>query len=187
MKYIRRFRMEVRCDAVSGTSELPDGYRWVRWTPELARRHARVKFLSFRSEIDTRLFSCFETYRGCLKLMNDICRQSSFFPDSTWLIAKQSFVDLSTLDCGTIQGMRVAEKLGAIQNVGIIRDARGLGLGRALVVKAIEGFRETGAQRVYLEVTADNRPAVALYESLGFRVTRTMFKAARRFSAPVRV
>jgi len=40
------------------------------------------------------------------------------------------------------------------------------------------GFREKGIARVYLEVTAQNVGAVRLYQRLGFRRTRTVYKAA---------
>jgi ribosomal protein S18 acetylase RimI-like enzyme len=46
--------------------------------------------------------------------------------------------------------------------------ARGAGLGRALVEAAFERARERGCARIDLDVDELNRPAVALYESLGF-------------------
>lgn len=53
-----------------------------------------------------------------------------------------------------------------------VRDgARGHGLGRALVVKAMERARERGCGRIELDTTEDNRVAISLYESLGFSVT----------------
>jgi ribosomal protein S18 acetylase RimI-like enzyme len=45
-----------------------------------------------------------------------------------------------------------------------------------LVLQSLHGFRQSGMQRVTLEVTADNRPAVALYRSIGFRLTRTLYR-----------
>ena len=43
--------------------------------------------------------------------------------------------------------------------------------------RTLHGFRAAGLRRVYLEVTAENTPAVELYRSVGFRVIRTMYKA----------
>ena len=48
------------------------------------------------------------------------------------------------------------------------KDARGRGLGRALVVALLERLRGQGARRVSLEVRSRNAPAIALYRSLGF-------------------
>ena len=58
----------------------------------------------------------------------------------------------------------------------VVPEHRGQGLGRALMLQSLHGFRKAGMQRVSLEVTADNRPAVALYRSLGFRLTRTLYR-----------
>jgi ribosomal protein S18 acetylase RimI-like enzyme len=49
-------------------------------------------------------------------------------------------------------------------------------LGRALVLRSLAGFREYGAKRVYLEVTAPNLAAVELYRRLGFQHIRTMYR-----------
>jgi ribosomal protein S18 acetylase RimI-like enzyme len=46
--------------------------------------------------------------------------------------------------------------------------ARRSGLGRALVLAAVERARTHGALRIELDTNADNHDAIALYESLGF-------------------
>jgi ribosomal protein S18 acetylase RimI-like enzyme len=78
---------------------------------------------------------------------------------------------------GTIKGVVDVSSLGSIQNVGVIPAERGQGLGRALVCQALRGFRETGVSRVYLEVTAENDPAVRLYRALGFSKARTLYRS----------
>ena len=47
--------------------------------------------------------------------------------------------------------------------------SQGLGLGRRLLRHAIEAAREDGATRLYLETNHVLTPAIALYESVGFR------------------
>ena len=116
-------------------------------------------------------------YYGCVRLMHEISRQETFLAPATWLISWQSDGN-SFQDCGTIQGLALTEQLGSIQNIGIVPEHRGLGLGRALVEKSLEGFRMAGIRRVVLEVTASNQLAVELYRSLGFRTTRTMYRVA---------
>ena len=54
---------------------------------------------------------------------------------------------------------------------------RGMGLGRALVRQALDGFYQAGLRRAYLEVTAENAAAVRLYRSVGFRRAKTLYKA----------
>jgi hypothetical protein len=67
--------------------------------------------------------------------------------------------------------------IGAIQNLGVIPTYRGLGLGRALIRQALEGFYQAGLRRAYLEVTADNASAIRLYREVGFRRAKTLYKA----------
>ena len=46
--------------------------------------------------------------------------------------------------------------------------ARRQGLGRSLVARFIDRARQEGADRAFLEVAADNAPALALYAAAGF-------------------
>ncbi len=178
MHYFRRYRMEIDLrEARLAPAVLPEGYQWLDWDSTLLQRHAYVKYCSFRSEIDANVFQCLGNYDGCLDLMQKISSQRTFVPAATWLISTEYNSPDGIVDCGTIQGMAPSRRLGAVQNVGIVETHRNLGLGRALVLKSLEGFRQSGVKRVYLEVTADNFPAVGLYHSIGFRLMRTMFKA----------
>ena len=47
-------------------------------------------------------------------------------------------------------------------------DRRGQGLGRRVVTEAMTAARLNGARRAWLQVAADNAPAVTLYRSMGF-------------------
>jgi len=170
--YYRRFRMEIDLrNTQLADPSLPDGFRFLPWDPDHLDRHAEVKVQSFRDEIDSQVFPCLGELSGCRDLMREISNQHGFRAQTTWLIAGPSS------DAGTIQGLAHSQTLGAIQNVGVVPECRSQGLGRSLVLKSLAGFRAAGLQRVYLEVTAENQPAVALYDSVGFRLVRTRYKA----------
>ena len=172
--YYRRFRMEIDLGNVDlPEPALPDGFDCLPWDPGDLERHAEVKLQSFCEEIDSRVFPCLGDFTGCRKLMQEITKQRSFRPETTWLIVGPDG------DAGPIHGLAHSRSLGAIQNVGVVPGCRGLGLGRSLVLKSLAGFRDVGLDRVYLEVTAENVPAVSLYDSLGFRLVRTMYKAVK--------
>ncbi len=65
---------------------------------------------------------------------------------------------------------------GGIQNIGVIPDHRGIGLGTALISASLRSFQRLGLRRARLEVTAVNGRAVRLYRRLGFRTIRTLYK-----------
>lgn len=58
-----------------------------------------------------------------------------------------------------------------ISRVAIAPEQRRRGLGRALLAHAIECQRALGLRRFRVDVSADNTPAIGLYDSLGLRVT----------------
>ncbi len=64
--------------------------------------------------------------------------------------------------------------IGEIFVVGVDPDAQGIGLGRHLVVAGLDDLaRRRGCTTGALYVAADNPAAIALYDSLGFRIART--------------
>lgn len=173
LTYFKRFRMEMDLTRAAGQApELPVGYVWLGWQPALLESHAQVKYESFRGELDASVFPCLSELQGCVRLMREIVAKDGFCPGATWLIAHQGETEQF---CGTIQGV-IDRDGGTVQNLGVVPMHRGLGLGRALLTKAIEGFRRCGALRGRLEVTSQNTAAMNLYRSAGFRKARTVYK-----------
>ncbi len=182
--YFKRFRMEVDATLPRPAAALPPGYRFVPWNEAVLDIHARTKFRSFRDEIDALVFPCLGNLEGCRRLMREIRNKSGFLPNATWLVAHGSAPE-SLQWCGTIQGIAERGGLGMIQNIGIVPGHRGLQLGTCLIEQALAGFRMHGIGRVSLEVTADNTGAVRLYQRLGFRRTRTVYKVVDEAAAGV--
>lgn len=179
--YYKRFRMEIDLSRFPvAEAVLPDGYEWVAWEPALLERHALAKFEAFRAEIDSEVFPCLGDQSGCRSLMSEIVQRVTFVPGATWLVSCPA---AGGEDCGTIQGLVQPGQWGAVQNIGVAPEHRGLGLGRALVLKSLAGFQAAGVSRVYLEVTARNLAAVQLYRSVGFRPARMTYKAVERPTA----
>lgn len=65
-------------------------------------------------------------------------------------------------------GLSVVAPEMEILNVAVDPLWRGRGVGRELVRRALELGRELGAKTCFLEVAADNNPALNLYRSQGF-------------------
>jgi mycothiol synthase len=62
---------------------------------------------------------------------------------------------------------------GEISMLGTSREARGIGLGRALLRWGVRWLEAEGAARVTLVVDGENESALALYRQEGFEVVRT--------------
>ena len=180
--YFKRFRMEADLALGVGSQPLPPGYRFVPWNEPLGDVHARTKFRAFRDELDAIVFPCLGSLEGCRRLMREIRGKPGFLPAATWLIACGTSPE-SLQWCGTIQGVVERGGTGMIQNVGVVPGHRGLGLGRCLVERALAGFRMHGLGRTSLEVTVDNARAVRLYQRLGFRRRRTVYKVVEAGSS----
>ena len=56
--------------------------------------------------------------------------------------------------------------------IAVARSARGVGLGRALLLHALAELRSDGATSFALGVQAANATAIGLYRDVGFMVTR---------------
>jgi ribosomal protein S18 acetylase RimI-like enzyme len=166
---------------------LPPGYDLLTWDESIRESHARAKFESFRDELDTNIFSCLGNEEGCRRLMRDISFRDGFLPESTWLLVKKSPERKMAVPCGTIQAIRIAPRIAAIQNVGVIPSQRGLGFGARLVNHALAGMRASRIEFGQLEVTAHNLGAIRLYERLGFLKLKVVYKSTdiRLFPTPV--
>ncbi len=179
LTYFKRYRMEIDLDGdLFASPPLPAHYHLLPWHPGLLESHARAKYHSFCTEIDANVFPCLGDQEGCRRLMTEISRRRAFVPEATWLMRYQRPEERRGDDCGTIQGIVDDRGYGAIQNVGITPIHRGQGLGTVLLLHALLGFRRRGLSRCFLEVTAENSGAIRLYERLGFRRVRTVYKAS---------
>ncbi|HSQ55847.1 MAG TPA: GNAT family N-acetyltransferase, partial [Gemmata sp.] len=147
LRYFKRYRMELDLRLPHPQSELPRGFYWQPWSPDLLEAHAQVKFQCFEGELDAEVFPSLSTRQGCRELMTAIVVRPGFVPGATWLIAGPDGL------VATVQGLLDSNHYGAIQNLGVLAAYRGMGLGRALLLKALEGFSAAGSPRAFLEVT----------------------------------
>ncbi|WP_417850438.1 GNAT family N-acetyltransferase [Thalassoglobus sp.] len=175
--YLKRFRMEVDLrDAALPVPKLPEDFTFQPWHPATLPDHAFAKFESFQAEMDSQIFPALRSFIGCRELMQSIVTHSGFVPEATWLIKHEGTDFHSATACATIQGLSASLSVGAIQNIGVIPEYRGFGLGRALLLKNLHGFRACGFVRVYLDVSANNTAAISLYRSIGFKHIKTSYR-----------
>lgn len=178
LTYFKRYRMEIDLETgLLAAPNPPPQYQLVPFDPSLLREHALAKYHSFRYELDVHVFPCLGRRDGCLRLMREISRRDGFVPEATWLVRHRCRASGRIEAIGTVQGIG-SDRWGAIQNLGVCQSHRGLGLGTTLMLAAAAGFRSLGLTRMHLEVTTDNTAALRLYQRLGFRRARVVYKAS---------
>ena len=73
---------------------------------------------------------------------------------------------------GWIAGRVFSDGRGWVEQLAVARSARGLGLGRALLLHSLAELRERGATSFALGVQGENDTAIGLYRGVGFEVER---------------
>jgi ribosomal protein S18 acetylase RimI-like enzyme len=67
-----------------------------------------------------------------------------------------------------------SQRHSGVLGIGIKRGFRGNGIGKSLMKAAILDAQNKGIQRIELWVFENNRPAISLYETLGFKIEGRM-------------
>lgn len=182
--FFKRYRMQFDLrDAQFDDIPVLPGFELKPWKTSLLAAHAEAKYRSFRNELDSNVFPCLGDADGCYRLMREISCRQGFVPEATWLVTytdPQADPETERKEyCGTVQGIREKIDVGSIQNIGIVAGHRGKGIGSAIVRQSLLGFQSVGIKIVTLEVTKKNAGAVRLYQRLGFRIQRTVFKSVQ--------
>lgn len=166
----RRYQMERLSEKLPEPS-IGSSIMMLPYEPGLLHDHADALALAFSDSDDRMLFPILASREGCMELMREIARRWDFVPGATWLA-------MSPIGpVGTIQGLRTGP-VGMIQNVGVVPQSRGKGIGKSLLASAITGYALAGIPKVQLEVSANNEGAVRLYRDMGFTQTNELFKPA---------
>lgn len=155
--------------------QLPPSFWFVEWSSSLIEPHADILHRSFRYDSDGAVFTTFRQYNHCRRLIETLADSPHFLPSATLLIAYGDPNDIFEY-VANIQGLKLADDLGAIQNVGVLPEYRRRGLGQMLVQGALQGFQQAGVKRVTLEATSDNLAAVNLYDRIGFTTFHVYFR-----------
>ena len=73
---------------------------------------------------------------------------------------------------GWVAGRGFSDGRGWVEQLAVARSARGLGLGRALLLHSLSELHERGATSLALGVQGENESATGLYRDVGFEVER---------------
>ena len=101
----------------------------------------------------------------------------------SWFDADLIVVARSDHGRGPLQGSVVARTftggVGWVSQLGVARTARGLGLGRALLIEACRRLGAKEPRTIGLGVEAENANALGLYCSVGFEIAREWIHCSR--------
>lgn len=94
------------------------------------------------------------------------------FPHKPW--TANDFADLKKSGCeivasenGFIVWRTVADEAEVI-TIGVRPNARGAGIATAMLTLLENEVKKAGVKKIFLEVSAENAPAIALYKKCGF-------------------
>lgn len=127
------------------------GVQLIRWSPMVAGRFYEAYWCSFRDRPGFPGWSA--------QMWIDWVAGDDDFRPGLSLLAEVGGVPVGFIVCAR----------GWIVQVGVRPEGRGRGLGAALVVEALRGFREDGEGAVLLDVHVNNLGAARLYRRLGFQ------------------
>jgi ribosomal protein S18 acetylase RimI-like enzyme len=170
---------------VKGLRDLPrPALRWVGETRRIALREFSFEddmetICSFQDETYALNFPDFHYTRGFAQAFRHDLRRASLDHHHGLFVLderRENAEDKNTL-AGFLwlvvcENNWTGERYGYINNVYLVPERRGQGLGQEMMRHADDFFRARGVRRVRLTVTASNAEAARLYERAGYRVTR---------------
>ncbi|MBX9603767.1 MAG: GNAT family N-acetyltransferase [Bryobacteraceae bacterium] len=171
-RVFHRHFMEARLQPglVLPERELPD-LRIQPWEDRRQEDSAEVIADAYQGHVDALINDQYRTAAGARRFLMNIVQYpgcGSFFPDASLA----AYWPRTARMAGLCLASLVAETTGHITQVCVAREAKGRGAGYELMRRSLERMGRHRCDRVSLTVTASNKDAVRLYESIGFRVRR---------------
>ncbi len=133
---------------------------------------ARVIHQSYRGRTDSRINSQYMTEEGCaelLAILTDHLWCGDFLPHISRVAVRPGPRRLA----GVLIASRIAPRVGHIGQLSVHHAYQGQGLGRRLLAGVLDELAQYGFNAATLAVTGINRPALRLYESVGFHRIHT--------------
>jgi len=152
------------------------------WDARWFQAAAELIVAAYCGHVDSFISDQYRTPAGAARFLENIIRFpgcGAFLPEVSLLAFCED--SLARSGAGVPHAAQTMRRLMAMILTSVVNDRvahitqlcvspqqQGRGLGRRLILQAIEMLRERGFQGVTLTVTVSNRPAVELYRGLGF-------------------
>jgi ribosomal protein S18 acetylase RimI-like enzyme len=151
---------------------LSGGLRVDPWNDRAFELAARLIQLAYANHVDGEINDQYRSEAGGMKFLRNIvllpgCGQ--FMPEASFVIRPVTGDRL----VGMVLTSTVAEGVGHTTQVCVLPGYQGHGIGRHLMEHSIQALRKRKFEYLSLTVTSINKPAVQLYENLGFDMIKT--------------
>jgi ribosomal protein S18 acetylase RimI-like enzyme len=148
------------------------GMRLDRWHDRYFDPSAKLIYLSYANHVDGEINDQYRSRSGALRFLKNIillpgCGQ--FVPSASFVLRQAGGDEL----IGAVLTSEVSPGVGHTTQICVLPGYQGHGLGRMLMLTAIDTLRTMKFNELTLTVTADNKTAVRLYEKLGFRTIKS--------------
>ncbi len=169
-----RHFMEMPAAAVSHllATSLTIHVTFVPWSDRYHEEVAHLVAASYRGHVDSEINDQYRTIPGARHFLTNIVKYpgcGDFSPNTSVLA-----IDGRTgRVCGACLTSLVATNNGHVTQLCVLPGLRGSHLGYELLRRGLLHLHKLGCTSVSLTVTASNRDAIRLYESLGFRSIST--------------
>ena len=160
--------------AETGAADVGSRFRFEPWEGHFMHVAGAIIAGAYRGETDSEINAQYRSPAGARRFLTNIVD----FPGCGTFEHPASFVafDRGTGQAaGMVLASFVAGHTGHVAQLCVMPEARGAGLGQALLRMCTDALYRRDARRVSLTVTASNTAAVSLYEKFGFRSVRTFF------------
>jgi ribosomal protein S18 acetylase RimI-like enzyme len=148
------------------------GMRLDRWHDRYFDPCAKLIYLSYANHVDGEINDQYRSRSGALRFLKNIillpgCGQ--FVPSASFVLRQAGGDEL----IGAVLTSEVSPGVGHTTQICVLPGYQGHGLGRMLMLTAIDTLRTMKFKELTLTVTADNKAAVQLYEKLGFHTIKS--------------
>ena len=170
--YTRQFMLLDLPSFPEPSAAASSGMRLDRWHDRFFDPCAKLIYLSYANHVDGEINDQYRSRSGALRFLKNIillpgCGQ--FVPSASFVLRQAGGDEL----IGAVLTSEVSPGVGHTTQICVLPGYQGHGLGRMLMLTAIETLRTMKFKELTLTVTADNKTAVRLYEKLGFRTIKS--------------
>ena len=155
------------------------------WNDRYQEDAAALIANAYEGHIDGHINDQYRSVAGARRFLHNIVQYpgcGSFYGPGSWLAWRR---DTGRM-CAVSLASMVGPEAGHITQICVAPTSRGEGIGREILARSLRSLREAGCRQASLTVTASNRNAIGLYQSMGFTIQRRFAAMVWEQVRPVR-